>query len=139
MKSGYIYLTFLSTLFLSIKIDAAILTDNIKNLVGSECSLQCNLWIDSFGPCIEKLGKVGITLDPINGNFDIVGDKLGIYLCICNKETKLLSTSCLSCISEKKCFIDPLTITNYDNICLGKENPISLLSDKLTSATCLTV
>lgn len=137
MKFTLLYIS-VFTLFSTLPYVAhgAVFTDMISGVLPNECKEVCSPWTSNLGGCVEKIGRVGMTIDPVVGGIEVIGDKLGLYLCLCNNEVKTFSTGCLTCISQKNCFIEPLSITNYGDMCLGKTDITTLINEKLSTANC---
>lgn len=117
---------------------AGFITDKFDEVTPSACKDVCRPWSSSIGTCVEKLGqRIGVSIDPVTGAFDIIGDKFGMYLCVCSTGTTNASAECLACVSKVLCIESaPLAVEDYSNVCYGKVSPFDLIKTKKLNATC---
>jgi hypothetical protein len=114
---------FFFSFFLFSLVYGASLNNFLYKVVPDECKEQCSLYVNSTTACVEKSGTLlGFEYNPVDGAVKLTtGNRLAIYLCLCNNIAKEQVIACLPCLSTKFCFTPTLVPEDYSSVCSGTD------------------
>ncbi len=116
---------------------AGFLTDKLYSGIPGNCKETCSIWSNSTAQCVENIQQLTFSMSPSLGTFTIENDnKLLLFLCVCNDNTKQSALPCLSCLSTFNCLNEPITLENYEAVCRGEQDGF-LLIEKSTTSLCM--
>ena len=117
-------------------VNAGFLNDKVYGLIPVDCTADCTNWVNGTTGCIEKTGKpLELSVDPSVGTIMMSNsNKLDMFLCLCNDNTKNIATSCFSCLSRVNCLPEPISPDNYNAVCSASEDGMVMITKALTSS-----
>ena len=118
-------------------VSAGYLQDKTFSFIPAACQNDCAVWSNTTTHCIENINSLSVSIVPGTGAVELsdVGNKLVLYLCLCNDNTVQSSSSCLTCMSNLNCIVPSLTPADYTGVCANGTNAVEI-AGKVMHSSC---